>query len=135
MDYQNKVFLGGTCANTTWREVIIPRLNIPYFNPVVEDWTPIHQAIEETQKGLCGIHLYVLTSAMEGVFSVAEVVNSSHDKTKVTVLQVRPDGFTEGQLKSLKAVVAMVEKNGAVTTINDDLNQSVHILNNIGLFL
>lgn len=37
----NKVFLGGTCAETTWRDKIIDKLseNIEYFNPVVKNWT------------------------------------------------------------------------------------------------
>ncbi len=34
-----EIFLGGTCNNSTWREYIIPRLNIKYFNPVVDNWT------------------------------------------------------------------------------------------------
>ena len=35
-------FLGGTCAETTWRNELMPLLDdkgIEYFNPVVEDWT------------------------------------------------------------------------------------------------
>ena len=35
-----KVFLGGTCNGSTWREELIPILEINYFNPVVSDWTP-----------------------------------------------------------------------------------------------
>lgn len=36
----SKVFLGGTCANTTWREELIKLIKgISYFNPVVDDWT------------------------------------------------------------------------------------------------
>ena len=37
-----KVFLGGTCNNSIWRDVLIPLLTdngINYFNPVVDDWT------------------------------------------------------------------------------------------------
>lgn len=44
----NRVFLGGTCADTTWRSELIPLLEdkkIEYFNPVVEDWTPECQQI------------------------------------------------------------------------------------------
>lgn len=34
-----EVFLGGTCASgTNWREKLIPKLDIEYFNPVVDDW-------------------------------------------------------------------------------------------------
>lgn len=42
---ENKVFLGGTCAETTWRDKIIDKLseNIEYFNPVVKNWTPADQ--------------------------------------------------------------------------------------------
>ena len=36
---KNKVFLGGTCNNSTWREELIPQLKIDYYNPVVKDWT------------------------------------------------------------------------------------------------
>jgi len=32
-----KIFLGGTCNESTWRNRIIPMLEIDYFNPVVDD--------------------------------------------------------------------------------------------------
>lgn len=31
-----KVFLGGTCNNSTWREELKPLLKIDYFDPVVK---------------------------------------------------------------------------------------------------
>ena len=34
-----KVFLGGTCNESTWRDGLIEILEIDYFNPVVDDWT------------------------------------------------------------------------------------------------
>ena len=34
-----KVFLGGTCNESTWRDKLIKMLEIDYFNPVVDDWT------------------------------------------------------------------------------------------------
>ena len=52
-----KVFLGGTCNESTWRNRFILMLDIEYFNPVVEDWTPECQANEYKQKELCDIHL------------------------------------------------------------------------------
>lgn len=33
-----KVFLGGTTNNTNWRDDLIKKLKIEYFNPVVDDW-------------------------------------------------------------------------------------------------
>ena len=35
------IFLGGTCAKSTWRDELIPMLDqskISAFNPVVEHW-------------------------------------------------------------------------------------------------
>lgn len=79
---KQRVFLGGTCANTTWRDELIPYLEkygIEYFNPVVEDWTPECQEIEEDEKNhKCNIHLYVITKEMMGTYSIAEAIHSAH---------------------------------------------------------
>ncbi len=114
-----KVFLGGTCNESTWREQLIPMLNIDYFNPVVKDWTSECQAEEERQKNEeCNYQLYVITPRMTGVFSIAEVVEAAitrHDKTVFCVIP--KDGeltFTKGQLKSLNAVGSMVTKYNGV---------------------
>ena len=32
-----KVFLGGTCNNSNWRNILIQDLKIEYFDPVVDD--------------------------------------------------------------------------------------------------
>ena len=77
----NKIFLGGTCADTTWREELIPYLigsHIKYFNPVVKDWTPECQVIEEDEKNnKCDVHLYVITKEMMGTYSIAAIINSA----------------------------------------------------------
>ena len=104
-----KVFLGGTCAESTWRDELIPLLDFDYFNPVVKDWTPECIAEEDRQKSFCGIHLFVLTSQMIGVYSIAEIVESSLVMRQKTVVNLIPDGFTEAQLKSLMAVSGMIE--------------------------
>ena len=107
------VFLGGTCAESTWREELIPKLEIDCFNPVVEDWTPECQKEEIRQRKSCDYVLYVITSEMEGVYSIAEVVDDSNKRPEKTVFCVLEDGFDEGQLKSLKQVSKMVKENGA----------------------
>lgn len=129
---QNKVFLGGTCNKTTWRDELIPLLNIDYFNPVVEDWTEDCQKEEENQKeNKCNIHFYMLTNKMTGVFSVAEVVDSVHDKTKKTVLQIDPTGFDKFQIKSLTALVDLINKRGGTAYISDNINEAAKKINNI----
>lgn len=127
---KNKVFLGGTWANSIWRDELIPMLGVDYFNPVVEDWTADCQAIEQTEKSFdCNIHLYVITSAMKGVFSIAEVIESVHMHGKHTILHVDPTGFDVGELKSLQAVVDMVNKHGGVGYIDCKLERVARIIN------
>ena len=131
MSDTNTVFLGGTCAGTTWRQGLISFLEIPYFNPVVKDWTLGCQAREEYAKTVeCNVHLYVITKEMTGVFSIAEVVDSANTKDKVTILHIIPEGFDEFQLKSLKAVVDLVRRTGGIAFMDDSLLRTAHIINN-----
>jgi len=64
-----KVFLGGTCNKSDWRDKLIPLLDIKFFNPVVEDWTPECQDEEIRQREECDFCLYVITPKMTGVYS------------------------------------------------------------------
>ena len=107
-----KVFLGGTCNESTWRESLIKLLKIDYFNPVVEDWTEDCMAEERKQREICDYCLYTITSQMTGVYSIAEVVDDSNKKPKRTIFCLLEDGFNVGQLKSLEQVGRMVERNG-----------------------
>tara|TARA_R110002153_G_scaffold267517_1_gene431673 strand:+ start:364 stop:759 length:396 start_codon:yes stop_codon:yes gene_type:complete len=126
----SKIFLGGTCNNSTWRNQIEKLVQVAMFNPVVDDWTEECQAIEMDEKeNKCDIHLYVITSQMIGVFSIAEVIVSVHNKTKKTLLHVIPDGFDKGQLKSLQAVVNLVKLRGGIAYIDEDLNRTTRVLN------
>lgn len=113
MQKEMKVFLGGTCNGSFWRETLMPMLDVEYFNPVVKDWTPECQKEEERQKEICAIHLYVITSDMVGVFSIAEVVDSAHRNPKGTILCVIGHGFDKAQLKSLQATAKLVKNVGA----------------------
>ena len=127
---EQKVFLGGTCSTSVWREELIPLLKIPYFNPVVEDWTPAMQQIElEERNTLCNIHLYVITKEIEGYYSIAEVMDSVYLPGKTTILQIIPEGFNEVQLKSLKAVVNLVNLRGGNALIDENLHRCADLIN------
>jgi hypothetical protein len=127
----NKVFLGGTCNGTTWRNDLLRVIQVDYFNPVVDDWTPECQAVEEFQKCIsCNIHLYVITSDMIGVFSVAEAVESAMTKCKQKILHIIPDGFSPAQIKSLNSVSNMVKKHGGISYFDEDLHRTARVLNN-----
>lgn len=107
-----KVFLGGTCNNSTWREKLIPMLKIDYFNPVVPDWTPECQAEEICQRHVCDFCLYVITSEMTGSYSIAEAVDDSNKRPEKTIFCFLEEGFDKHQAKSLTAVANMVIDNG-----------------------
>ncbi len=126
-----KVFLGGTCNDSQWREQLKPMLEIDYFDPVVPDWTPEAQQEELRQRETCDFVLYTITPRMTGVYSIAEVVDDSNKRPDKTVLCVLlKDGdqeFSPAQAYSLGAVSAMVKHNGAHVCRN--LDEVAHYLN------
>ena len=113
-----KVFLGGTCNESKWREELIKMLKIDYFNPVVEEWTEECMKEEIRQREVCDYCLYVITPLMTGVYSIAEVIDDSNKRPNKTIFCfLNKDGdknFTKGQIKSLKQVGRMVEDNAAI---------------------
>lgn len=118
MKSNKKVFLGGTCNGSTWRNDLIKKLEINYFNPVVEDWTPECQEEEIKQRNCCDFVLYCITPKMIGVYSIAEVVDDSNKRPNKTLyVQLDTDErslFSFSQIKSLDAVKKMISSNGAL---------------------
>jgi len=110
-----RVFLGGTCNGSRWRNELIQLLKIDYYNPVVEDWTPECKEEELRQRESCDYCLYVITPKMTGVYAIAEAVDDSNkrpDKTLFCVLEF-DDGksFLNSQMKSLMMVDRMIAEN------------------------
>ena len=127
-----KVFLGGTCNNSVWRDDLIVDLEIEYFNPVVDDWTPECMAEETKQRKECDYVLYVITPKMTGVYSIAEVIDDSNKRPERTIFCILEEDesytFSKGQLISLKAVSKMVVENGGKSF--DGLYEVAKYLNN-----
>ena len=117
-----KVFLGGTCNESTWRNELIKDLKINYFNPVVEDWTPECMVEEIRQRETCDFVLYTITPKMTGVYSIAEVIDDSNKRPEKTLLCILDEDnkklFTNGQWKSLQQVGEMVRRNGGKTFVS-----------------
>jgi hypothetical protein len=138
-DRKRLVFLGGTCNDTTWRDQLIPKITNSYhiqndftwtdkitrldtdgFDPRVEDWTPADQQRELEARASADYLVYVITPAMSGVYSIAEVIDDSNKKPDRTIfcylstdtVKGKPYKFTDGQKRSLDAVGKMVETNG-----------------------
>ena len=125
MRREDKWFLGGTCAGTNWRDELMPMLDkfsVKYFNPVVKDWTEACIAIEEDEKNnKCNCHLYVITPDIKGTYSIAEIVHSAHlanmygtsvDKMMFVILDYKDKPWQKHEIKSLNAVMKLVENIG-----------------------
>ncbi len=127
---EEQSFLGGTWSQTTWRQRIISLINIDYFDPIVDVWTPECQQNEINEKThKWNIHLYVITNKMTCVYSIAEAVDSVHNKKVTTIIHVIPDGFVESQIGSLSAVVELVKSRGGVGFIDDDIAITADYIN------
>ena len=116
-----RVFLGGTCNESTWRNRMIIYLNdagMEWFNPVVDDWDDAAAENELRERETCDFCLYGITPKMIGTLSIAEVVDDTNKRPTKTVLVImRDDGnerFTEIQWKLLGAVAKMVKRNGGM---------------------
>jgi hypothetical protein len=116
-----KVFLGGVGKESTWRDEVIPRLNVTYVDPVVS---------EETQEDYDFL-LYVITPQMQGFSLIPELIDASNKKAKKTlfcaILEEGTLTFTPHQKKSLDAIGKMVENNGGRWL--KSLNEVVSFLN------
>ena len=127
-----KVFLGGTCNGSDWRDKIIDKLKIDYFNPVVDDWTEDDYEEELRQRKICDYLLYVITPKMKGVYSIAEVIDDSNKNPEKTIFCfIEDDGnnkFDKDQIKSLNAVGKMIINNKG--KYFKTLNEVIQFLNN-----
>jgi len=131
---KKKVFLGGTCSKSTWRDDLLKLLDeekVSFFNPVVKNWTPEDQKEEIRQRNISDYVLFVITPKMTGVYSIAELVDDSNkqpDKTLFCYLKKDEEKeFDESQTKSLDMVVEMVEKNGG--RVFENLKEIAEFLN------
>ena len=126
-----KVFLGGTINGSLWRDEVIGKITMDYFNPVVDEWSEQDVLNEEREKEICDLLLFVITPLMAGVYSIAEAVDASNKCPEKTIFCVLDeDGgntWSECQVKSLNQVKKMIMGNGAV--VLDDLDDVIHFLN------
>ena len=128
------VFLGGTCATSTWREELEEKLdheNISTFNPVVPDWTPECQIEEDMHRENDDICLYTITPEGEGFYSFVEVTDDSNKRPDRTVLCVLTEAngkkFEGHNLKCVLKTMKLVAKNGV--KVVDSLDNLADYLN------
>lgn len=73
--------------------------------------------------------MYVITSGLKGVYSIAEIIDDSNKRPEKTVVCILKDGFDGQMSRSLDAVLKLAESNGAkvcnsLEDIADTLNKS-----------
>lgn len=112
-----RVFLGGTCNGSLWRDKLISMVpNCDCFNPVVPDWNEEAYQRELHEREVCDKMLYVITPKMQGVYSIAELVEDSIQRSSKCVFCYlsEDDGevFEPHVIKSLVATGKMVAKYG-----------------------
>lgn len=131
-----KVFLGGTCNDSTWRDELIPLLKVDYFNPVVPDWTEECYKRELYEREYCDLCLYCITPKMTGVYSIAEVIDDSNKRPQKTLFVFLPEDngkrFDMGQIKSLKKVGLMVDRNGGHWIQDFRISSIASVVNKLG---
>lgn len=122
-----KVFLGGTCSGYNWRRKLIPMLHCDYYNPIVKNWSESDRQREVHEREICDYVLYVITSGMRGVYSIAEIIDDSNKRPEATIVCVLYDGFEKSLSHSLQAVVRLAQSNGA--TVCESLSEVAQLLN------
>ena len=100
MARNKKVFLGGTCNESKWRENLIKLLKINFYNPIVSKWTEAAKAEEIKQKKKCDYVLFVITPRMTGVFSIAETVDNSNKQPEKTLFCILAEDNSNGEYKT-----------------------------------
>ena len=129
-----KVFLGGTCADSTWREHLIPQLSIDYYNPIVEEWNEEAMLAEEAAKENSDYFLFCLTPQYEGLYSFAEVIDASyHFGKQVLFCYLEEDSrtWTQEELIALEYIGGIVAQNGGLWI--NHLEEVADFLNSTGV--
>lgn len=131
-----KVFLGGTCNDSDWREKLIDKLKIDYFNPVVPNWDDKAKERELKERETADYLLYVITPRMKGVYSIAECVEDSCKRPEKTIFCFLKEDvddndekikFEDFQIYSLNEVGNMIVRNGGSWC--KSLNEVANFLN------
>ena len=131
-----KVFLGGTCADSTWREELCSKLDsekVETFNPVVPNWTPECQAVEDAHRKNDDICLYVITPEGTGFYSFVEVTDDSNKRPEKTILCVLEEAngkaFEGHNKKCVLKTMKLVAQNGV--RVFDNLDDLASCLNGL----
>lgn len=126
-----KVFLGGTVNGSTWRDYMMPKLEIEFFNPVVPIWNDEAYEKEMFEKRHADYNLYVITPRLTGFFGIAEAMDDAFQKPDKTIFCfLTEDGgrkFTPQEIQTLHSLGEKIRGCGAVWL--DGLDETIEYLN------
>lgn len=126
--YAGSVFLGGTCANSTWRRELIAKLSdyVPYFDPQVAEWTEADAAREDACKPVARFNVFVITGDALGTYSGWEIhEEATKDASKLIFCTVGV--LPENQIKGIGKIKKGLNQMGA--TVCETLDEIAAILN------
>lgn len=128
--YPEATFLGGTCAESTWRQELIPLLkeNVPFFNPQLApgEWNDAAAKAEDDCKKTCKILVFVLTADSISAYSGFEIgILTSKYPEKMVFLAYGE--FPENQQKGISKIARDVGKMGG--TVCNTLEEIAELLN------
>ena len=106
------VFLGGTCATSTWRKELIPMLgDIPYFDPQLPPgaWNDEAAAAEDACKPAAKVLVFVISPEGLGTYSGWEIHETAMDAPERMIFAAVGDlgDQTKGVGKIAKGLRAM----------------------------
>lgn len=118
---QNVIGLFGTVGDSKWRDPVIARLEregIPYFNPVVDKWTPECAPIEAKHLATDSVILFVITGETESFGGLAEtgwaaLSAMKNRQTVLFVVQDHPGDRTTAPNRTRELVRTHAKKAGA----------------------
>lgn len=126
------IFLGGTCNEDPWRNQLISKLKVSYFNPVVANWNEQAKALEDMLKPKAAALVFVITPNQKGFYSIAELTNAANaneQKVIVQFLENEDEIFDEDHRKSNEATIDLIKNNECVHVVEGDLQDLADYLN------
>lgn len=139
------VYLGGTCIKSPflwdWRMDFIRMLDdtVHYYDPFVRKWKNNLSDVNKTEdndikRSESKYCVFVFTSDIIGVYSVAQAVEDSIKRTNGTVLVAFVDyrkKFDEDEhfIRSMKSALDLCEANGAI--VCESIQDMAKIINGV----
>lgn len=126
--YNGCAFLGGTCANSTWRRDLIAMLNdnVPFFDPQVAEWTEADAAREDACKPVARFNVFVITGDALGTYSGWEI-HEEACKAPEKLIFCTVGELPENQVKGIGKIKKGLIRMGA--TVCESLEEIANILN------